>query len=181
MIEEMRKIGRRKPAESFREIALGRIGGIAQVIAKLEVARCRSRGRHRDDFSVELARELPRLEILIAAHGLVEEQSRRRTKTFEKPRKGGGTSQFAHRRASQQYAEPSNPANSTNLTNLTNPTNPRTERTYEPTYASASISTSICGSMRRGTSTIAVAGRVSTKNSPCALPTFSQFTAMPTT
>jgi hypothetical protein len=68
VIEEMRKIGRRKPAEAFREIPLGRIGGIPQIVAKLEVAGRRSRGRHRNHFPVELARELPRLEILIAAH-----------------------------------------------------------------------------------------------------------------
>src|SRR5688500_15633202 len=42
-----------------------------------------------------------------------------------------------------------------------------------PITASASISTSICGSIRRLTSTIAVAGRISPKNSPWARPTSS--------
>src|SRR6185295_5929894 len=40
--------------------------------------------------------------------------------------------------------------------------------------ASASISTSIWGSMRRLTCTIEVAGRMAAKNSPCARPTSSQ-------
>src|SRR6187431_1030855 len=90
--------------------------------------------------------------------------------------------------------------------NLTNLTNPRTDepdelnepmnlRTYEPTnlrtnelnqpygstYASASISMSICGSISRGTSTMAVAGRMSGKNSPCARPTSCQLAAISTT
>ncbi len=40
--------------------------------------------------------------------------------------------------------------------------------------ASASISTSMSGEIRRGTSTMVVAGRITPKNSPWALPTFSQ-------
>ena len=43
-----------------------------------------------------------------------------------------------------------------------------------PTYASASISTSMSGWINRLTSTIAVAGRISRKNSPCAWPIGSQ-------
>src|SRR5690606_18859831 len=39
--------------------------------------------------------------------------------------------------------------------------------------ASASISTSISGSIRRVTSTMVAAGRISRKNSPCARPTSS--------
>jgi hypothetical protein len=47
-----------------------------------------------------------------------------------------------------------------------------TER--QDTTASASISTSISGEINALTWTIDVAGRTSRKNSPCALPTFSQ-------
>src|SRR5919197_6564114 len=42
------------------------------------------------------------------------------------------------------------------------------------TYASASISINISGSMSRLTSTMVAAGRMVPKNSPCALPTCSQ-------
>ena len=45
---------------------------------------------------------------------------------------------------------------------------------YFATTASASISTNISGSIKRLTSTMLVAGRISLKNSPCATPTFSQ-------
>ena len=44
----------------------------------------------------------------------------------------------------------------------------------QDTTASASISTSISGEINAPTWTIDVAGRTSRKNSPCALPTFSQ-------
>ena len=50
----------------------------------------------------------------------------------------------------------------------------RARSSADSTIASASISTSISGEMRRLTSTIVVAGRISPKNSPCALPTLSQ-------
>ena len=43
-----------------------------------------------------------------------------------------------------------------------------------PTIASASISTSIAGSMRLRTSTMLVTGRMSAKNSPCTRPIASQ-------
>ena len=47
--------------------------------------------------------------------------------------------------------------------------------------ASASISISMSGDINRGTSTIVVAGRISPKSCPWALPTFSQLSAILTT
>ncbi len=55
---------------------------------------------------------------------------------------------------------------------------PRAHAPWSPTIASASISTSMSGSMSPLTSTIAVAGRMAPKTSPCARPTASQSRSM---
>src|ERR1700761_7615988 len=54
------------------------------------------------------------------------------------------------------------------------PQKAKLRRNYPSTIASASTSTSISGEISFEISTMLVAGRIAAKNSPCALPTFSQ-------